>query len=152
METTIKINGKDVKIELTPEQVKAIKRASINPMEFDTYKAVCEAIGIDPLTSLPFPDPETKKEVFVNGAFKMATIYEAFNGEWEPDFTNKTQAKRFPWHEFNPSLGRFVYAGTDCAYTFTLLGARLCTDTEEKDKYIAKTFNKEWNEFLNPQI
>ena len=129
-----------------------------NPIEiFKSYEDVCETAGIDPVKSLPFPNPTTKKQVSANGCFKLQTIFDEFNRDengviWEPDYTNRYEAKWYPWHEWSASAGGFVYTGANYTYPLTYLGARLCTNTDAKALYIGKAFNKEWNEFLNPQI
>jgi len=129
-----------------------------NPIEaFQSYEEVCEAAGIDPVKSLPFQKPTTKKQVSCNGLFKLETIFDEFNRNengdiWEPNYEDGTEAKHYPWHDFNPSLRRFVYTYAYSAGTDAHLGARLATNTAEKADYIGKNFNKEWNEFLYPQI
>ncbi|MGZ3753607.1 MAG: hypothetical protein ACXVAY_01530 [Mucilaginibacter sp.] len=131
-----------------------------DPMEFESYEELCEAEEIHPILSLPFPSPQSLKEAFVNGAFKLATVFEAFNNRcgdnfdetWEPDYTDKKQHKHYPWGEYNPSLGAFVCTDTGYTDTITRLGARLCTNTDAKAKRIAQKFSAEWNEFLNPKL
>lgn len=129
----------------------------LNPIGyFKSYEDVCRYNGIDPIASLPFPDPKTKKQVSCNGDFKLQTIFQEFNRNdddtyWEPDYTN-SEAKWYAWFEWSASVGGFVYSDTNCTDTNTLLGARLCTNTDAKMQYIAKTFTAEWNEFLNPKI
>lgn len=162
MKTTININGKSVEIELTKEQVAAIKKASVNPMDYRSYDEICAAGGIDPKSSLPFQNPQTKRQVSCNGVFKLLTIFDAFNfreefktaaeSAWEPDYANSNQAKWYPWHDWKASVGAFVFRGTSFPTTATGLGSRLCTNTEPKAKYISTQFNAEWNEFLNPQL
>lgn len=128
-----------------------------NPIEaFGSYEKVCEAAGIHPVNSLPFPKPTTKKQVSANGNFKLQTIFDEFNRDengkiWEPDYTSN-EPKWYAWFEWSASAGGFVCTFTFYTYTYTLLGARLCTNTDAKMTYIAKTFIKEFNEFLNPQI
>ena len=133
---------------------------SQDPMSFESYEEICAAEGIDPVSSLPFQHPKTKKEVSSNGCFKLETIFEAFNKRcgvefnelWESDYTDVSQDKWYPIHEWVPSRSAFVYTDTGYAHTNTRLGARLCTDTNAKATRIAKQFTKEWNEFLNPQL
>jgi hypothetical protein len=162
MKTTIDINGKPVEIVLTKEQVEVIKKASADPMDCETWEAICSAGNIDPVKSLPFPSPVTKKQVSANGLFKLETIFDAYNhreeftssvhSAWEPDYTNGSQWKYYPWHEWVASRSAFVSTGTNFTFTSSSLGSRLCTDTDAKAIRIAKTFNAEWNEFLNPKI
>lgn len=130
----------------------------LNPIGyFKSYEDVCRYNGIDPVASLPFPSPTTKKQVSCNGDFKLQTIFKEFNRNdddtyWEPDYSNKSEAKWYAWFDWSPSLGALVYTNASYAGTGTLLGTRLCTNTDAKMTYIAKTFTKEFNEFLNPKI
>jgi len=161
MKTTININGKDVEIELTKEQIATIKKQAVNPMDYKSYEEICAAGGIDPVKSLPFSKPVSKKQVSCNGVFKLLTIFDAFNfreefktpaeAAWDPDYSNSNQEKWYPWHSWS-SVGAFVFDCTLFTDTFTTLGSRLCTNTQPKAKYISTQFNAEWNEFLNPKI
>ncbi len=119
---------------------------------FKSYTDICTARGIDPVASLPFPVPADEIQVSTNGCFKLQQIFAAFNGDWKADYTNQRQWKYYPWHVFNPAVGGFVFTDTHCTCTATGLGAHLCTDTDAKAVYIAKQFNTEWNEFLNPKL
>jgi hypothetical protein len=151
MKITIEHNGRSKVIDLTKE-VSALESKTLEMLpEYTSYELVCAALGID--DTLPFPTPITKKEVSSNGVYKLETLFEAFNPpDFEPDYTKSNQYKYYPWHEYNPSLGRFVCTNTVCTCTYTGLGARLCGKTDTIATYVAKNFNKEWNEFLNPQI
>ena len=143
---------KDVLTELFGQQV-----WPENPIEaFDSYQSVCQAMGIA-LNDLPCASPKTKGEVMANAAVKLERIFTAFNTRpdgtvWDPDYTDKSQDKYTAWMEWSASAGGFVFRGTGCTGTVTYLGARLCTDTDAKAAYIGRTFTKELNEFLNPQI
>lgn len=131
-----------------------------DPMEFESYAEICAAEEIDPVASLPYQNPISLKEACLNGAFKLLTIFEAFNnrcGEnfdetFEPDYSDSSQEKWYPWGDYRPSLGSFVLDDTNYTITSTHLGARLCTDTAEKARRIATQFTAEWNEFINPKL
>ncbi|MEO7212635.1 hypothetical protein [Mucilaginibacter sp.] len=134
---------------------------SQNPTElFDSWADICAAAGIDPQLLLPYQQAKTKKEVSLNGAFKLETIFEEYNKRtgddynelWEADYANKDQWKYSPYFVWVPSLGAFVFSYTSCTRTGTDLGARLCTENDDFGTDIGKKFSKEWNEFLNPQI
>lgn len=157
-------NQADGSLKRTLSTLFGIEVLSQDPIDrFKTYEEICESAGIHPWQSLPYPTPITKKEVSLNGVFKLETIYEEFNRQipdtsndfkeyWEPDYTNGSQRKWYPWMDWSPSLSRFVFTNTRCTHTGTCLGARLCTNTDAKAKYIGIQFEKEFNEFLNPQI
>jgi len=124
-----------------------------NPIErFKTYEDVCDAFNMFPGHSLPYPNPKTKREVSINGFSALQLIFEAFNGDWEPDYSKSNQYKYYPWFEWVPSRSAFVYTYTDYTRTTTYLGSRLCTDTDEKATYIGKQFSDIYNEAYNPTI
>jgi hypothetical protein len=127
----------------TPEKTKAFDYKTIK-----TFEDACKATGnspliVDILSGLP---PE-----FVGATIavlKLFIIFKAINDGWTPDWGNGRQLKYYPWFWVLSSGFGFVgsyydYSGTD-AYS----GSRLCTDTSEKAKYIAKTFEAEYKEFL----
>jgi hypothetical protein len=124
-----------------------------NPIErFKTYEDICEAAGIYPGHSLPYANPKTKKEISINGFAKLQTIFEAFNDGWEPDYSDSSQYKYYPWFQWVPSRSVFDYSVTFCTHTVTYLGSRLCTNTSEKAKYIGEQFTAIYNEAFNPTI
>ncbi len=124
-----------------------------DPMDrYKTWLDICLASDLDPVRCLPYPIPTTKQQVSLNGFAKLQLIYEAFNQGWEPDYSNSNQWKHYPWFEFVPADGGFVYTYSSFTLASTDLGARLCTDTEAKAVYIGKQFCDIFNEAFNPQI
>jgi hypothetical protein len=124
---------------------------------FKTWEDVADAERIR-TDNMPYKFPEKPAERLANAAFKLAVIFEAFNKrtgddfneKWIPDYGNKDQWKYEPFFAGVPSLGAFVYSHADSAYTYTFLGARLCTENDDYATYIGKQFIDIWNEFLNP--
>ena len=123
------------------------------------FKAACKITGDDP-NKLPdtswMPEARAKS---VLAHYQLDIIATAQNkgcmpdgSDFVPDFSKINQFKWFPIIWYNPSLRRFVYTYAYSAGTDAHLGARLATNTAEKADYIGKNFNKEWNEFLYPQI
>lgn len=75
MKTTININGNDVEIELTAEQVEKINQASVKITDrLKTWEDACNIKGIDPVKSLPYRKEKYKFEAAMNGIFQMFII------------------------------------------------------------------------------
>jgi hypothetical protein len=118
-----------------------------------TFEDACRKMNVDPseLPVVPKSREDLKKRIISD--YKLCIIYEAINNGWTPDWTNWNQYKYYPWFEvkatkalssgFGFSDSSYNYAGT-CA----LVGSRLCTDTSDKAKYIAKQFEQECIDFL----
>ncbi|WP_410221907.1 hypothetical protein [Pedobacter sp.] len=103
MKTTININNKAVEIELTTEQVEAIKKASEKITDrVKTYEDACKIFGIDPSKiMLTYPDQLSVKDANSIVAFaKLQTIAKALNEGWEPDWSNANQPKYYPWFKW----------------------------------------------------
>jgi len=140
--------------EATGELKKALATAFgltyANPIDiFKSYTDVCSAAGIDPVASLPFPYPKTKKHVSSNGNFKLQIIFDEFNRKedgsiWEPDYTDN-EAKYYAWFEWSPSLGALVFRLTVCTVTSAYLGARFWFE----DRNTAEKFTKNNIDLIN---
>ena len=105
MKVKINVNGVDTEIELTAEQVDAVKRNSMTIMErVRSFEDACKELGRDPETELPYPkDTTVPRFISRNAHAKIETIIEALNKEWVADYTNSSEAKYYPWFERKPS-------------------------------------------------
>lgn len=83
---------------------------------------------------------------------KLFTIAQAWNKEdgFTPDFSNRNQAKWFPWFVYDIDRAGFVYAITyySAAYTHAPFGSRLCFKTSERARQFGKQFIDLWNDVL----
>lgn len=81
---------------------------------------------------------------------RLCTIAQAWNKAdgFEPDFSNTSQYKYFPWFVYDNGAAGFVYANT--IYTATLaratIGSRLCFMTRERAEQFGKQFIDLWND------
>lgn len=81
---------------------------------------------------------------------RLCTIAQAWNKAdgFEPDFSNTSQYKYFPWFEYSMDAAGFVYANT--YYTATdanaSFGSRLCFMTRERAEQFGKQFIDLWND------
>lgn len=81
---------------------------------------------------------------------RLCTIAQAWNKAdgFEPDFSNTSQYKYFPWFVYDNGAAGFVYARTHpTATTATAhLGSRLCFKTRERAMQFSKQFIDLWND------
>ncbi len=70
-------------------------------------------------------------------------IVKALNEGWIPDWSNRNQAKYFPWFDMEASsAGGFVYGDYGFWITNTFVGSRLCLKSSELAKYVGKQFKE----------
>lgn len=71
--------------------------------------------------------------------YKIGMITKAINGDWEPDYTDKSQRKYYVWCELlkdesKPAGFRLSFGGCGCVNSGAYLGARLVFENEAKAK------------------
>lgn len=83
---------------------------------------------------------------------KLFTIAQAWNRAdgFVPDYSDWTQAKWFPWFDYDKDTAGFVYAGTLNAPSFTgaYFGSRLCFKTSARARQFGEQFIDLWNDVL----
>lgn len=81
---------------------------------------------------------------------RLCTIAQAWNKAdgFEPDFSNTSQYKYFPWFVYDNGAAGFVYASTYNAASsaFAIFGSRLCFKTRERAMQFGKQFIDLWND------
>lgn len=81
---------------------------------------------------------------------RLCTIAQAWNKAdgFEPDFSNTSQYKYFPWFVYDNGAAGFVYASTNntATYAFAYIGSRLCFKTRERAMQFGKQFIDLWND------
>ncbi len=115
-----------------------------------TFADACRILKIKPvLPDVSMLPLEHQKSVIAY--YKLIIIARALNGKWVADFEDSTQWKYAPWFQFVPGVGFRCRAcgGWD---THTHVGSRLCYKNEATAKYVAKQFEKLYNEWLSTGI
>lgn len=83
---------------------------------------------------------------------RLCTIAQAWNKAdgFEPDFSNTSQYKYFPWFVYDDGAAVFVCAYTNSASTHApaYIGYRLCFKTRERAMQFGKQFIDLWNQVL----
>ena len=81
---------------------------------------------------------------------RLCTIAQAWNKAdgFEPDFSNTSQYKYFPWFVYDNGAAGFVYANTCNTATAANanIGSRLCFKTRERAMQFGKQFIDLWND------
>ena len=83
---------------------------------------------------------------------KLFTIAQAWNKEdgFEPDFSNRSQTKWFPWFMYSDDAAGFVFAYTNytASCTYANVGSRLCFKTSARARQFGEQFIDLWNQVL----
>lgn len=81
---------------------------------------------------------------------RLCTIAQAWNKAdgFEPDFSNTSQYKYFPWFVYDNGAAGFVFANASNAATpaNAYIGSRLCFKTRERAMQFGKQFIDLWND------
>lgn len=145
MKTKININGKDVEITLTPDQVKEIKKLDLKITDrVKSFPDACEITGITDELKLFLNINSVDKNMRSTQAYvKLQIITKALNEDWLPDFSNPNEYKYYSWFKFDRSSGfRFDGSAYGVDNSTSDVGSRLCLyfRTKEISDYFGKQF------------
>lgn len=151
MKVKINVNGVDTEIELTAEQVDAVKRRPINIMDkVKSFEDACQELGRDPDIELPYPkDTTVPRFISRNAHAKIETIIEALNKEWIPNCNDSNEVKYYPRFKKNPSGFGLSYDGCDIVVSCSHVGSRLVLRSIELAEYVGEQFIDIYNECGN---
>lgn len=117
-----------------------------------SFEDACKHLGLNP-NDLPVVDmlPEKDRKSII-AFYKLTIIIRALNEGWEPDWSNWDEWKHYNWFyvkegEDQRSSG-FSCNVTDCTYSRTDTGSRLCFKNRELAKYAAEQFKELYREYL----
>jgi hypothetical protein len=125
--------------------------------DFRTIKTIEDAFKKNGYDSTKLPDFSMIPEKFrtqLTTCFLLMVIFEAINDGWEPDFSDHSQGKYYPWPWVLSSGFGFSTSDFTCGRARTGVGSRLCTDASEKAIYILEQFPDLWKSWLlnvNPE-
>lgn len=146
MKTTINIKGKDVEIELTPDQLQKIKKASIHYTDIKSFKDACDCLGID---VVEWMDDYENLPIHVVAYMQLCIICKALNGAEVMDYKDVKVYKYYPWFNSVGSGSGFSCYGFGCAYSLSGVGSRLCLKSREIAEYAGKQFIEIYNSYIN---
>ena len=139
MKTIIQINGKDVEITLTEEQVAQIQKSK----EITTLEDAINYLGdsdkeVVELNKLIKADCDTNFQ-------ELVVIIKAINERVVLDWDNGDIKKCYVW--FNMQ-GKGSYGAWYCHCTISHVPARLCFTTSEKALHFIKYFEDKYREYM----
>lgn len=110
-----------------------------------TMQDVYDDHGTTEQEALPWKNPSTPAQVWLNTVEKLRLLCESLNEGTVLDFLEAGQAKYRPWVEFKKDLNEpagFRVSGTLTAWTYTdtLVGSRLCVKSDALAKHILNHF------------
>jgi len=130
----------------------------MNYKKIKTWEDACKVHKVNPKK---LPNVKGLPEKFQNwliATYKMGVIVEAINTDengkiWTPDWSNTDQIKYQAFFGIKatkrkPSGVGFSYAYYVGWYTATVVGSRLCFETEEKTEHAQKYFKNIFKEIM----
>jgi len=149
MQTKISINGREVEITLTKQQVEQIKKYDQKITDrIKTFEDACEDQGIDRYNILPYKIPGSELEEAINGFTQMCIIAKSLNGDWIADLSNTSQYKYYPYFKRSGSGSALSCGGYACWGTNANCGVRLSYRDSETAEYVGKQFLSIYNKFI----
>ena len=139
MKTTIQINGKDVEITLTAEQVAQIQKSK----EITTLEDAVSYLGdsdkdVIELNKLIKADCNTNFQ-------ELVVIVKAINERVVLNWDDDSVKKYYVW--FNMQ-GKGSYDYWLCCCTYSRVPARLCFTTSDKALHFIKYFENKYREYM----
>ena len=87
--------------------------------------------------------------IALNELFTIAQAWNAID-DFTPDYSDRSQAKWFPWFVYDPDRAGFVYAAANTAPSSANanFGSRLCFKTANRARQFGNQFIDLWNKVL----
>lgn len=141
MKTTIQINGKDVEITLTKEQVAQINKQKQLDATTCSLKDCINYLGEDDSDVLDLRLLEkTKVSKHIVDNQSAVVIIKALNEKWIPNWDDSSEYKYSIW--WNIETNNFSYFNFHYWYSCSFISARLCLKNSKLCQDIGK--NKEF--------
>lgn len=129
---------KQIEEKLKPKSIEDRLKSAKDPV-----KEAFEIAGLDWEKEIPFINPKNSRQEMANAITELDVAAEVLREGKPLDWENENQAKYYTWWRMK---GGFRFVNTYCVWTstYTHIGARLCQHTEEKSKFLATTFIKQF--------
>ena len=116
--------------------------------EVKSFEDACQVLGMS--SELPelgiIQDEKIRKST---AAFiKLSVIIKALNEGWEPDWTDWTQYKFYPYFYMDAAGLACAYTNSTVTYTFAEVGSRLGCKTDAMAEYMKDTFRELYIDLL----
>ncbi|MFA6260375.1 MAG: hypothetical protein WC760_02835 [Bacteroidia bacterium] len=112
-----------------------------------TLQDAIEAVGVseDAHVLLAYAGKDADM-IAARSALELTIIARALNEDWEPDWSDSSEYKYYPW--FNMSGSGVSYFDCDRVISTSAVGSRLCYKSRELAEYAAKQFQSHYNNFM----
>ena len=130
-----------INLPMKPTDIKTVEDAFILFPPNDNQKILLDYNGQD------------KDMIAAQALLKLTIVSRAINflnndnKIWEPDWSNSSEYKYYPWMEYKAGSG-FSYCDYVCDYTVTFVGSRLCFKSLELARYAGKQFADNYARFF----
>lgn len=117
----------------------------------ETYEEVCKIKGIDPVKSLPYPNPQNDEEEAINCFARTIRTIEVINKGKRPDWNDGSKLKLQPWFDMRNNAGSgvgFSYLGYYYDRSISVVGSRLVLHNSADVKHVTKHFLKDYEGFM----
>ena len=116
----------------------------IEEVDYQEIKTMSDVYRVNGITKLTTP-PETKERYYED----LILVAKALNGNWKPDWNDKSKYKWFPCFDFSSAF-RFSYAFVRCNYgsALTAFGSCLCFKNKQIAEYAGKTFIEQYEKIM----
>ena len=121
-------------------------------MKIKSFEEACAALGISP--ALPdFSAMPEKHQKSLTAHCKLVIIAEALNEGWQPDWSDSSQWKYYPWFyveasKQSPSGLGLSYDGYGSSATRTAVGSRLAYKSAAVAKYAGDKFKDLYTDYF----
>lgn len=112
-----------------------------------TFADVCKVLGKTEAEIVPFFKVENNNQKRMNAFAKIMAIAEVFNEGWEPDWSNKSEYKYYPYFEYKARAGWGFYDSYSC-YGSSSYGRVAYYKSSEIASYVGKTFIEIYKEYI----
>lgn len=146
MKTTITINGKPVKIELTKDQVDQIKNQSAHYTDIKTFEDACDAVGV---RSEEFEESYGLLPTHVYAYMQLTIISQALNGGTNMNYDDTDEYKYYPYFYAKGSSVGFSYLFCDFVISSSLVASRLTYKSREIAEYAGEQFLSTYDRYIN---
>lgn len=109
-----------------------------------TWDDVCDELGLDADTILPYMVPKSGDEKAINAFTQLNYIRQALNEGWTPNWDDENEYKYLPWFDMRGTTAGSGFS--DSCYRFhcnnSNVGSRLCYKSQELATYAGKQFEE----------
>lgn len=143
MKAKINQNGREVEIDLTPEQIEIVNSAKFGDYrDITTFEEACEAIGEK------WEEPKDLP-LDVIAYMKLRIIAKALNGGSWMTYEDTDKGKYYPWFHATGSASGFSYHDFGYDRSNSDVGSRLTFKTSDIAKYAGTQFLEIYNQYIN---